>query len=756
MYKKLKNADETAVTAQNKAPSEKTAIEQRRSSVEEKPAKNEPRKSLMFPRKSLSGKETRYLEFVGQGDVMNVKKILDSPPTAEEFDLNCQDLQGNSALHLAVKKGDEKMANLLLSRKGLDPRDCALHAVKLNHPRILTMILEKVRRSFAINLEFSACTDSPDFPDYLTPLMLAAQCGHVEIINLLLYREHEPLQSPHTPSCICESCLSDRRDRDPLELATYKLDLYKAICNPAYICQQTNDPILLVFQLVVELREMAEGNRVFLRKYEELIEETEQFAADLIALCRTSPEVNTVLNQEYGANIRGDILFPRLILAVDYKQKQFVAQRNVQEVIEAAWIGDYYAWKSFSDSRTVVQFVGRVAMLPLIYFFCIFLPKSRWARFYAIPINRMLSSVASYFVFLFLLFLEANRDRRNQTRYDILDNVPLIVAIFLFEITHFISSGRMVYKQGAARYFSFKWNLYDLITDIFFVTTFLCWGAALFIVLTQPDIERKNWDSLDPQLFYEGFFCISTVMAFSRLLLLLQIHGTLGPMQVSLSQMTKDLWQFMIIFAIVLGSFTAGMCRLYQYYDGMKQIDPDTKDVSRQESSFVSPMDTFNVLFWGLFCMSSQDAGEVVIENLPNEEGELVVIVHHDFTQAVGYTLFAVYTVLTVIMLVNMLIAAMSNTFQNITDNVDVEWIFGRTEVYLAYMSQTVIPPPLNWLEPLTNTLAACFSKVFHKWVVDKDLEKEGEKQEDFEEVMKRLVQRYFSQKKEEEEGKGD
>lgn len=37
--------------------------------------------------------------------------------------------------------------------------------------------------------------------------------------------------------------------------------------------------------------------------------------------------------------------------------------------------------------------------------------------------------------------------------------------------------------------------------------------------------------------------------------------------------------------------------------------------------------------------------------------------------------------VLAVIVILNMLIATMSNTFQKVTDNVDIEWAFGRTEV---------------------------------------------------------------------------
>lgn len=693
-----------------------------------------------------------FLDFVTTGDLAEVKKLIENKDNF--ININCLDFKGQSALHLALKNNDEIMVAYLVSRKDLDPMDCVLHAVKMNNLRIVTMILDKLKSIHPQhNLEFNPCINSPDFPDYLTPLMLAAQCGHMEMIHLLLYRDHPPLVPPHRPACRCEECIATKSEKDTLELTNYTYDLYRAICNPVYICQLTNDPILLVFHLVVELREVAKKNRILLRSYEELILNTETFAADLIALCRNSEEVKTILNEKYGSNLRGDFQFPRLILAVDYRQKRFVAQTSVQEVLENAWVSSWYAWRSYSQFRCFLHFLGRVSMLFVLFFVCLLLPKSKWAKFYEIPLNRMLSWVASNFVFLFLLFIQSISDRKDQTRYDILDHTGWLTCIFFFELTRIISSGRMCFLQGVRKYLVFKWNQFDALTDFLFVTSFLFWLVSVLTCLREPDIERKNWDKYDSQLFFEGFLCVATVMSFSRLLLLLQIHETWGPMQVSLGKMTKDLFQFIIVFIIAIGSFNIGMCRLYQYYDGMKQTDSEANAVSSQESSFVSGFDTFKVLFWGLFGMSSQDAGAVVIENLPNEEGTLDVIVTHDFTQAVGLSLFAIYTVLQVIILLNMLVAVMSNSYQRVTDNVDVEWVFGRTEVYLSYMSQSVLPPPLNWM-PAAVGHGACagfITNIIGRRVSDTDRESEQtlEDKREFDTVMQRLVERYFSQQDE-------
>jgi len=65
-----------------------------------------------------------------------------------------------------------------------------------------------------------------------------------------------------------------------------------------------------------------------------------------------------------------------------------------------------------------------------------------------------------------------------------------------------------------------------------------------------------------------------------------------------------------------------------------------------------------------------------------------------------------------VIVMMNMFIVAMSDTFQGVTDNA-VSWLFGRTQVYVSYMLLNDMPPPSNLL-PITGLLFCA------KWLVSK------------------------------------
>lgn len=55
-------------------------------------------------------------------------------------------------------------------------------------------------------------------------------------------------------------------------------------------------------------------------------------------------------------------------------------------------------------------------MLPIMTIMCMFLPGHKLVKKWKTPVNKMISSLASYLVFLIILFLESNIDKKNQKR----------------------------------------------------------------------------------------------------------------------------------------------------------------------------------------------------------------------------------------------------------------------------------------------------------------------------------------------------
>ncbi|CAH1408067.1 unnamed protein product [Nezara viridula] len=707
------------------------------------------RPSVILP--VLLEEEKLFHELVAGGDVSAVSDFINKRP---DFNINCENYQGTSALHIAVKDDNEDMVQYLLSLPGIEVRDSHLFAIRDNHPGILVMILDKLQ-SINPALEFMACSNSPEFAENVTPLILAAEAGHFEIVGLLISRGHV-IPRPHKPRCFCkEECQAIMKSQDMLSISSGKLHIYRALCNPAYICQNSSDPLMVAFKLSKELLTCGHVDAIYLRQYEALAESLRRFAVEIIAECRTLEEVETILSESKDSDLTGNWTYPRLIMAMDYKQKEFIAHPNVQQVLERTWMGDWIAWRGYRVYIKALYIFPRLVTLPVVLGVLMFTPTSKWAKHFSLPVNKLLSNVASYCIFLLLVFIQSNVNKKNQTR----DTKPTGVEIFLviYVLTFIYNSIRSLLKQGVHRFFKFMWNIYELVMELFFIIAFVFLIAAEIktTIKGNKNVERKYWHYLDPELISESFFVLAAIMAFMRILLIFQISYHLGPLQVSLGKMTNDCAMFSVIFAIIIIAFTAGLCKFYSYYEDMVQTNPDTGEVeSSQVNSFTGVLDTFKTLFWGLFGMSSFDVADVIVENLEDNSSNSTTTNEHHLTEAVGYFAFATYMILTVIVILNMLIATMSNTFQKVTDNLDTEWLFGRTEVYMSYIDLPVLPPPFNVI-PTTHALVNLVKgyKTKARNLIGVDVEKgiieepENKRNDDYYVLMSQLVQRYFSTK---------
>ncbi|KAG5870797.1 hypothetical protein JTB14_025712 [Gonioctena quinquepunctata] len=692
-----------------------------------------PRPSIILPQ--LQDTEKKFFELVATGDVITVKDYLEDNPN---ININCTNFQGVTALLIAVQSHSDPMVDFLLTQPGIDIGDCVLHAVKDNLPLILTSLLDKLHRS-APSLEYVGVTHSSDFPDYVTPLILAAQCGHYEIIKMLIERGHT-ISKPHPPSCRCSECRRYLEQDDILHAESLRLNQYRAVVNPAYICYSTHDPILAAFHLSQELKESAFLVPEFRVAYSELAAEISMFAVDLIACCRSTNEMELILTQSAGMHSSSMYLFPRLVLAKDYKQKTFVAHPNTQQIVEAAWCSDWHEYKLKSLPVKFLYPVARTFSLPFITLFCLIAPNHQLVKYWSIPLNKMISHTAAYGIFLIIIFLESNMSKTGQKRKP--PNTGLEPVIIVFVAGNIWSIIRMLVLEGPSRYFKSLWNWHAIVTNMLFVLTFLFWLASYFDAKhnDQVDLERKYWHHLDPLLIAEGCFAVATIMAFFKLMFFCRLNYYMGPLQISLGKMCADLAKYIMLFVIVIIAFSAGMCRFYQYYDGMVKVD-ENQIKTQQVSSFVDFSATLKTFFWAILCMSPLESADVVIENLPGESPESTIVNTHEFTEAIGYIVFALFELLIVVMILNMLIATMSATFQRVIDNLDVEWTFGKTDFYLEYMLQSTTPSPFN-LIPTPAGINSFMELVQGTKIPDKKMN-----ELEYPALMTLLVQRYFREK---------
>lgn len=79
------------------------------------------------------------------------------------------------------------------------------------------------------------------------------------------------------------------------------------------------------------------------------------------------------------------------------------------------------------------------------------------------------------------------------------------------------------------------------------------------------------------------------------------------------------------------------------------------------------------------------------------------------FTRFWALLMFGSYSVINIIVLLNMLIAMMSNSYQIISERSDVEWKFARSQLWMSYFEDgATMPPPFN-LFPTVKLLRNVF-----------------------------------------------
>nr|CAA12161.1 capacitative calcium entry channel 1, truncated variant bCCE1Delta514 [Bos taurus] len=147
--------------------------------------------------------------------------------------------------------------------------------------------------------------------------------------------------------------------------------------------------------------------------------------------------------------------------------------------------------------------------------------------------------------------------------------------------------------------------------------------------------------------------------------------------------MLLDILKFLFIYCLVLLAFANGLNQLYFYYEETKGLSCKGIRCEKQNNAFSTLFETLQSLFWSIFGLIN-----LYVTNVKAQ---------HEFTEFVGATMFGTYNVISLVVLLNMLIAMMNNSYQLIADHADIEWKFARTKLWMSYFEEGgTLPTPFN------------------------------------------------------------
>lgn len=667
----------------------------------------------------LSFEEKKFLLAVERGDVATTRRMLQKARDTGYIDINCVDPLGRSGLLMAIDNENLEMVELLIEYR-VETKDALLHAISEEYVEAVENLLdheETIHREGEPHSWEALPPDTATFTPDITPLILAAHRDNYEIIKILLDRGAS-FPTPHDVRCGCTECVTSRQE-DSLRHSRSRINAYRALASPSLISLSSKDPILTAFELSWELRRLSFMEHEFRNEYQELRKQCQNFATALLDHTRSSYELEIMLNHDPKgpAFEHGDRMsLNRLKLAIKYRQKKFVAHPNVQQLLASIW---YEGLPGFRRKNMLLQSleVIRIGMLfPLFSILYILAPHSRVGKTLRKPFIKFICHSASYFTFLFLLILASQRietvlnswfgrfaggfewisDDVTTKRGAPPTMIEWLILSWVFGLVW--NEIKQLWDIGLQDYVSDMWNVIDFVTNALYVATVALRVVAYYQVqkemarnISSSVLPREQWDTWDPMLISEGLFAAANIFSSLKLVYIFSVNPYLGPLQVSLSRMVLDIMKFFILYVLVLFAFSCGLNQLLWYYADLEKqacYEPGNSGKSDLDACivwrrFANLFETSQTLFWAAF-------GLIDLDNF-----ELVGI--KGFTRFWGLLMFGCYSVINIVVLLNLLIAMMNHSYQLIFERADVEWKFARSKLWISYFEDGgTVPPPFN------------------------------------------------------------
>ncbi|XP_073710852.1 transient receptor potential cation channel subfamily M member 2-like [Misgurnus anguillicaudatus] len=314
---------------------------------------------------------------------------------------------------------------------------------------------------------------------------------------------------------------------------------------------------------------------------------------------------------------------------------------------------------------------------------------SRLMKFFHSPQVKFYWNIASYFGFLWLFAVVLMIDFQTFPSWrELLLYVWLgsLVCEEVRQLYHdFDGSG---FRKKAKMYIKDVWNILDVLSIVLFIAGLVC---------------RLNTSDT---LFYIGkvILCIDFIIFCLRLMAIFTISRTLGPKIIIVRRMMTDLFFFMFLLSIWVVAY--GVAKQGILIQNEHRLDWIFRGAVYEPYLILFgnlPTDIDNTQFDMNSC--SLNATDPLKPKCPILSEDNMPV----FPVWLTVILLCVYLLFTNILMLNLLIAILSYTFQEVQDNTDTIWKFQRYELIKEYHSRPALPPPFILISHLIIFIKGVF-----------------------------------------------
>uniref|UniRef100_T1IHG8 Uncharacterized protein n=1 Tax=Strigamia maritima TaxID=126957 RepID=T1IHG8_STRMM len=579
---------------------------------------------------------TTPLHMAAQGGHTAVAGLLLSKSTNQ---LHLQDKRGRTALHLAATHGHLDMVSMLIGQGAeIDATDFSG----------MTSLHCAAKHGFIKVVEMlveSGASTKTETTEGKIPLSYAAASGHNDIVSFLT-----------------------KKDMNPYTLIEDKKFIYDLMVSGKNINNKPIEEFILVSKAPVDIAvKLARNFTVLSTKEKDRAKDLEvaasyceNMAKELLALAASINSAGSILRAVDSRNI------PFLDVLIELEQKEVVAHPAVQKYLTDVWMGNL-RWGTW---RIVLVFFAFIFVPPVWVTFS--LPLNH--RYNRTPIIKFMSYLVSHIFFIILLILTISLPIYPlHQRWSLAPKwVEYVLLIWL--------AGMLVSElTNPGDRAGLGWLKVVILAICAVGIVIHIVALMVFSLLDQIDREERV------KILYirNQFLGISLFLSFTLLLDYLTFHYLFGPWTIIIRNLLSDLGRFLVILSIFLFGFTFQIMAIGQIT--AKPVNITEVDCYEKKNPIHNAFFSFEYLITGMFGMMEQSAR-------PCER------ITPDF--AFGYFKLSryVYLLVTLVVLVNLLIAMLSDTYQRIQAQSDLEWKYGRAKLIRNMNKMLPTPSPFNLL----------------------------------------------------------
>ena len=216
----------------------------------------------------------------------------------------------------------------------------------------------------------------------------------------------------------------------------------------------------------------------------------------------------------------------------------------------------------------------------------------------------------------------------------------------------------------------------------------------------ESKVYRIDWELKDPRLWSVIFFAYFTVFAFFGVLEFTRTSRVLGSLRITLSKMLADVARFLWLFCLLVAAFGISLTELFWYYGSAELQNSNGTLCSDSDMSTTVADGSKDVWFANLWCFLLKLFWGVFGYFDPNivlDQAEF-----QNFIKISGLILIAAFYIIFALILINLLIAIMTKSYEGISSNEEEQWRFYRTVIWVRYIRRDFgCPPPMNLIPNL-------------------------------------------------------